>query len=149
MSDQFIDIEELGLDSEELRPAEGGMREPPMRGEYQLEVTECEPSTSQAGNRTLVFTTVVVAKADGGATEEVGKDFRQWFSLGSHEYSRRRLKNMLNAIGLPLAGFNAEEAIGKRFCAEIFHEKYEKEDSEGNVREFTNARTRKERPLAA
>lgn len=151
MSD-FIDIGDLGLEDEDLKPTgeAGGMKEPPAEAPYILEVTGCETSVSQtSGGRSIVFTSAVVSNADGSATEEAGKDFKQWFSLSSKDYPRRRLKNMLNALGLSLAGFSTEEAMGKRYYAEVYHESYEKPTADGDVREYINARTRREQPVAA
>lgn len=99
--------------------------DPPAEGEYRLRVTEMEEDKSSKGNSMLVTKIEIVSAADGSETSEDGKVMTDWRSLLQKKGCQRRLKALLNAVGVEVdedGGFDTDQAVGVEFLGRIKHD---------------------------
>lgn len=142
---EFLDLENYGLD--EVEGSGGNEFDLPDRGEYKLRVAECKLHNSGTGNRSIKFTVEVRENADGTKTDQAGKRFHEYRSLSEKEFPRRRLRQMLDALGLPVKGFSTREAVGREFVAMVDHQTSQ-QVNEQTGEYYVNARTKNEQSVA-
>lgn len=142
---EYYDLQELNLD--EVESADGNF-EAVAAGDYRLTCTKCELGSNKEGTgKRFAFEFRVDANSDGSRSSESGRTIREWRSLSDKMYSRRRLRTMIEALGLPLSGFNPADAVGRPLLAAVVHE--ESNDTNPNTGEpYVNARLRSERRAA-